>query len=194
MVHDQADRQGDGSDDQILRGTEIIGITAAEGPCSDRKQRKTDSGDDGGGHDGLDVFHQMPGKQAQCPFHDSADQYGSQHGGVSLLRGNGAQNRDECEAYTHYDGQPGSDPPYRIELDQGGDTGDEHGILEKHADLVLRKSRLGSRSDDRDRRQVGDEHRKNVLQSEGNRLPDRDSAVKAVNIIDAYLFERLSFL
>ena len=80
--------------------------------------------------------------------------------------------------------------PDWIELDHGGYSCDEHGILEQHADLLGGECGLGRCSDDGDWRKVRDEHREHVLQSERNGLSYRDPSVEPVNIVDAYRFER----
>ena len=104
------------------------------------------------------------------------------------------QASQEGEADAHDDGQLGADLPDGIELENGADTGGEHGALEELGDLhrgqvAVGAPHQGGAAHDEHRRQVGDEHGQHVLQAEGNRLGQRDPPVQPIDVVCADGFD-----
>ena len=93
----------------------------------------------------------------------------------------------EGEAQAHHDGQPGTDAPDRVELDQRADTGDEHRGLDEQG-RVDGGERLavvhGDARDQHDGRDICHEHGQHVLQAEGDGFADRHASVEPVDVVD----------
>ena len=123
-------------------------------------------------------------QQTQRSLEEAAHQHRSHHGRITVVGGDGAEHGDEGKADAHDHRQPGTDSPDGIQLNQRGDTRDEHGVLKQNRGLGLAQRGLGRPGDNGDRRQVRDEHGQDMLESEGNRFPQRHSALQPVDVID----------
>ena len=93
--------QGDGGDNEICRGTEVLGIASAKGSCADREERKTDGSDYGCGHYGRNDFFPVFGEKSEDSFKDTADQNGTDYGRIAELSADCGENGDEGEADAH---------------------------------------------------------------------------------------------
>ena len=80
-----------------------------------------------------------------------------------MSTGNGDGERKEGEGDTHHDRKARTDTPYRIELHQGTDTGDDHTVLDKHG--AHRTVQTYRTSENHDWRNIADEHRQHMLKT-----------------------------
>lgn len=184
-VPEEARRQGDNTQQQILGGTEVLGVAAAEGAGAHGEEGEADGRHHGGRHDGGDNLPPVLRQKAQGALHQAAYDDRAHQGRVAVVGGDGAEHRHKGEADAHDYRQLGPHLPDGIELDQRGDARHEHGVLQQDGHLSLAEGRLGGGGDEGDGGQVGDEHRQDVLEAEGNGLPQGDPPIQLVNVVDA---------
>ena len=135
-VEHQAGYQGEGADNQVFRLAEVgIPEPAAEGIGADAEQGEADGRHDAGRHDGRHKTAPPPRAQAQHPFQAAADEGGAQDGAVPVLDADDAERGHESETDAHDDRQPAAQGPDGKHLQQGPDTGDNHGRLDETACL-----------------------------------------------------------
>ena len=93
---------------------------------------------------------------------------------------NGDGKRKEGKGDTHHDRKTGTDAPYRIELYQSTDTGDDHTVLDEHsAHRTIQSYRTGK---DHNWSNVADEHCQDMLKTKWECFTDGHSTVKLVEI------------
>ena len=179
-VEHQAGHQGDGTDNQVLRLAEVgIPEPAAEGIGADAEQGEPDGRHDAGRHDGRHKAAPPPRAQAQHPFEAAADEGGAQDSAVPVLDADDAERGHESETDAHDDRQPAAQGPDGKHLQQGPDTGDDHGRLDETACLF--RPQMHHAGYNQNRRDVGHEHGQDMLQAERNGLLHGNFSIQLVN-------------
>lgn len=176
--------KGDGTQNQVLGGTEVVCISAAKGPGAHCEKGKSDSCNHRGSHhwgnDSAPVF----GQKSQGSFKDTAYEHGSHHSGITVVGCNGAEDGDESKADAHDNGKLRANPPYGIQLNHSGDACHKHCVLEQNGCLGLAQGRLCRSCYDGNRRKVGDEHGQDVLEAEGDGFGDWHPSLQFVYVVD----------
>ncbi len=126
-------------------------------------------------------------KEAHEDLHQTPRQASAQHSPYAARRAHGGGGRHKGEGGSHDDGKPGphliaASQPQGIELNEGGEAGDEHGAL-NHGHRV-RAGESADPGDDEDGGQVRREHGQDVLEAQRDR---RGEAGTAIQLIDHLL-------
>ena len=155
----------DSTDNQVILGAKI-GITkaAAKRIGPDGKQGETDGHHDGRRHDRRDKFPPPRGAKAKDAFQYTADERSTKDCTIAILGTDDAGHGNEGEADSHDDRQTATKTPDREKLEKRTDASDNHRRL--HECSRLRRIHFDSTVYDEDRRNIGHEHGKYMLQSE----------------------------
>ena len=173
---------------QIFHGAEILGrVAAAEGVDAHGDQAQTDGHDNSAGNNRGEEFTQRLQEETQNAFKKTADDGCAHDGTISDNTathggGNRVENAQEAGGSTHDDGNIAAHGADGEQLDQGNDTGYQHGVLQQ-MQLQLRKLTAGDSAgagNDQQRGQVADEHGQHVLQAQGDRLLQGHLAVQLI--------------
>ena len=169
-----------GSYDPVGGATEIgCALPARETIGSNGEEGESDGRHNRGCHNLGDESGPVFGKQSKAAFHQAANDDGSHQRAHTLGSGDSDGQREEGETDTHHDRQARSDTPHGIELDESANTGYDHTVLDKcGTQLGTHTSHIGQ---DDDRGDIGDKHRQDVLQSEGNGLEYGHAAIEFIN-------------
>ena len=172
----------DGADDQVILGAKIwIAKAAAKRIGPDGKQGETDGRHDGRRHDRRDKFPPPGGAKAKDTFQYTADERSTKDCTIAILGTDDAGYGDEGEADPHDDRQTAAKTPDWEKLEKRADAGYDHRRL--HECRRLRRIHFDSTGYDEDRRDIGHEHGKYMLQSERNRFSDCDFPIGFINRI-----------
>ena len=180
-IEEQAAQQCCRSQNPVLGRTEpLVSAAAAEGGGTDRQQRESDGRYDAGRNNRRDEFGPVFCEQTDGSLDKAADDYRADDGVVAILGADGAGYGHERKADAHYNRQPRAHLPYRKQLNQRTDSGNHHSGLNQLG--CFTGSQVTGVCHDNQRRDIRDEHRQDVLQSERNRFSQRNSSVQVVNI------------
>ena len=172
----------DGADDQVILGAKIwIAKAAAKRIGPDGKQGKPDGRHDGRRHDRRDKFPPPGGAKAKDTFQYAANERSTKDCTIAILGTDDAGHGNEGEADPHDDRQTAAKTPDREKLEKRADAGHDHRRL--HECRRLRRIHFDSTGYDKDRRDIGHEHGKYMLQSERNRFSDCDFSIGFINWI-----------
>ncbi|MNF83470.1 hypothetical protein D3C84_657950 [compost metagenome] len=162
---DQEDgRQHQAGDDQVDRGAEGFGTGAATGPVNgNRKQRKTNRGDDRAGHQRWEETHHLG--------HERGDQHAEETGGNGRTEntlqadaghsGHGHHAANCSKACTHHYRHADADCANAERLDDGGDTSDQQVGIDQESDFFTRKA--GGLADDQRHGNRASVHQQDML-------------------------------
>lgn len=180
-IEEQAAQQCCRSQNPVLSRTEpLVSAAAAEGRGTDRQQRKSDGRYDAGRNNRRDEFGPVFREETDGPLDKAADDYRADDGVIAILGADGAGYGHERKADAHYNRQSRAHLPYRKQLNQRTDSGNHHGGLNQLSRFT--GPQVAGVCHDDQRCDIRDEHRQDVLQSEGNRFSQRNSSVQVVNI------------
>ena len=179
-LSEEAGEERHGSYDPVGGATKVgCALPSRETIGSDGEKGETDGRHNRGCHNLGDEPGPVFWKQSKAAFHQAANDDGSHQRAHTLGSGDSDGQREEGKTDTHHDRQARSDTPHGIELDESTDTGYDHTVLDKcGAQLGIHTSHIGQ---DDDRGDIGDKHRQDVLQSEGNGLEYGHAAVEFIN-------------
>ena len=121
-------------------------------------------------------------EESEEAFHKTADDDSADKRAHTVSAGKADGERKEREGDAHYDGKARADTPDGIKLHKRTDTGYHHTVLNKGGTDCAVQSH-GSRKN-HNWRNVADEHRQHVLQTERESFPDGHSTIKLIEIVD----------
>ena len=179
----QARDERDAAERDILRRAEIRRARAAAKRCgTNRKQRKTDGRHYHGRHDGRNEPAPVLREQTQHALDQTAHHNGANRRIEAIGRRNAAQNRDERKADAHNNRQSRTNTARKgKQLNERANARNEHGALHKRA--RRRGIKAGSTRDNKNRREVGNEHGQDVLHAIRNCTQPGNLAVKTKKIV-----------
>ena len=181
LEHQARDKR-DAAERDILRRAEIGRARAAAKRCgTNRKQRKTNGRYHHSRHDGGNEPAPILREQAQHALNQAAHHNGANCRIEAIRRRNAAQHRDECKADAHNNRQPRANTAREGEqLHERANACNEHGALHERA--RCRGIKTGSARDNKNRREVGNEHRQDMLHAIRDCAQPRDFAIETVQI------------
>ena len=138
LFEDETGNERHGADRDVGPGAKIGGSGAAsKGVHPHGQKRKPDGRHHACRHDRGDMFFPVLGGETEKTFHQSADDDGPDHAGVSPVRigGDGHQRGDKRKAHPHDDRKARADFPYRVELHCRPDAGTEDRALKEARDF-----------------------------------------------------------
>ena len=191
MLDDQNNHQHEQRQQQIFHRAEILrGVAAAEGIDADRDQRQTDTQHNRAGNDRRKEFAQRLEEKAKYRLKQAAENGRAHNRAIrnhTAAHGsrNAVEHADKTRACTHDDRHLAADRADGKQLHQRYHAGHEHRVLQ-NAYLQVRElaaCNAARTHDDEQRRQVADEHRKNVLQSQRNLARQRHFCLKIVRCV-----------
>ena len=203
--------QGDEAQQQVPQAPEVLDAGAAgEEVDAHGDQGETDGDDHGAGDHGREELPEGLDEEAQAHLEHAAHDAGAHEhavgedarvgvGGDGARRdaahgadGDGVIDADEAGGGAHDDGEPAADGADGVQLNEGDETRDHHGVLQQRhpqrAEPGVHGEPAGAQ-DDQQGRQVADEHGQNVLQAQGDGLAQRDPSVQFIGRgVDRFLF------
>ena len=160
---------------------------AAEGAHAHADEGQTDGHNHGAGDDCGEQLTQGLQEGTQHGLKQAAYNRRAHHGTVSQdaaahAVGHALEDTDKAGAGAHDDGDLTAHGADGEQLDQGDQTGHQHGVLEQR-DLNGRKLLCAAAGgtgvgDDQDGGQIAHKHGQNVLEAQRNGLPQRQTALK----------------
>ena len=212
MLEADDKHQDEQAQQQIGHRAEVgVVVAAAEEVDAHVEQAQANGHDHGAGDHRGEELAQGLDKEAQDALPQSADQAGAHDRAVGVeprlhIGGDGARGHaghhaggdgvihaDKAGAGAHDHGQPGADGADGVELHQSDQAGDQHGILEQgdpQAAVVFHGD-AADRHNGQQGGQVAHEHGHDVLQTQGNRLVQGQTAVNVVGRRVGDFFGRL---
>ena len=188
MLQNQNDNCDNQTDSQIFqRAVVICTRAAAERADTNADQRQTDGQYDRTGDNRREKAAQRLEECAQNGLKQTADNRGAHHRAVgdhtaAHYIGDTAEHADKSGAGTHDNRYLTADRTDRKQLDQCNNTRYQHRILQQRylnrGKILCSADRGTGIHDDQQRRQIADKHRQHVLQSERDRLLNRNPSLK----------------
>ena len=202
MLDGQDDHQHKDSQEQVFHRAEVgHAAAAAKGGHAHRDQAEADGQHHGAGdHRGEEPAQRLQ-EEAQNSLKQTA-QNGSAHhgavGGEAAAHGSGyrIEYADKTGGSAHDNGNTAADGAQGEELDQGDQTGHQHGVLEQ-SDLKVCKFIAGQAAgagDDEQRGQVSHKHGQHMLQTQGNGLAQRHFSLEAEGFLGELVLGLHKFL
>ena len=153
--------------------------TACEVVDTHRQQGKADGHNHQAGDNRREELFQRLDKEAQHDLKQTADERSAHNRAVAIGCADGLTGSDKTGAGTHDHRQAAAGFPDGVQLNEGGDAGDKHGVLNQGRFQAGRH--LQRAADNEQRRDISQEHGQHMLDAQRNGFGQGDSAVQLVD-------------
>ena len=170
-----------------MERAEILGIAAAEGARRGAEQGQADAGDHKGRDNRRDESAPGAHRQAEQTLKEASGQDSPGYCAIAVICRDNGKGDDKGKTRPHENGEARPQLPHGCCLQQGGDSGRDHGALDKPEDFRLAQHRDCSGSDDAKRDHIRDKHGQKLLEGIGQNRAQTGIAFQGIERTDVFL-------